>query len=92
MEVAVLAGTGCQDPSRVSQHLYGRVAPGRVLEPRWDEAGICQGYGHGMSETMRGEGFHAVVDSGSLVCSGELEEGISATGDSNSSLVQSVKA
>lgn len=39
--------------------------------------------GHGMSESTRGEGFHAVDDSGSLVCSdGELEEGISATGDS----------
>lgn len=48
---------------------------------------------HGVSEHMRGGGFHAVSDSGSLVCSvGELEEGMSARGDSSGSLVQSVKA
>lgn len=39
---AVLTRTGCWNPSWVSQHLYGRVAPCRMLEPRQDDAGMCQ--------------------------------------------------
>lgn len=82
-----------QNLSGVSQHLYGRVALRRLSKPRQGEAGICQGSRHGVSEPKRGEGFLAVGDSGSLVCSvGASKEAISGEGDHSSSLVRSVKA